>query len=214
MRKLSKAINALKILATIPNYPKCKKCGNADPYIDENGLCYKCFELIKEKPIPKTIPSPSYPDDDEFLDSIIKNNDLIPYLKTRSNYMCILYPFHLIPVDKVSISNAQSVLNKADPKLMEKIIDNAALSGVSDVNDEIRRYCVEWDVMPQNNNLIITLTPAINYNNILMKYQISKNDLAPIIASDDLNKIGVPKWFIRSFKHMSTANPVNFLKGI
>ena len=41
--KIIKAINRFVKLAEIPNYPKCKKCGNADPYLNDD-LCYKCFD--------------------------------------------------------------------------------------------------------------------------------------------------------------------------
>jgi len=46
---IKRALKLINKFAAIPVYNKCKKCGDADPYLGESGLCYKCFDSIKEK---------------------------------------------------------------------------------------------------------------------------------------------------------------------
>ena len=55
--KITKIIELFYKFAAIPIYPKCKRCGNADPYIGDSGLCYKCFEPEKEEEMVTTSPS-------------------------------------------------------------------------------------------------------------------------------------------------------------
>jgi len=41
---IKKALKLFEKFAAIPEYNKCKKCGNADPYLSDDGLCFKCFD--------------------------------------------------------------------------------------------------------------------------------------------------------------------------
>ena len=216
MKRLSKAINILYRFAAIPEYPKCKKCGNADPYLNEDGLCYKCFDPAKKKPAPQTLPSPSYKDDDGTLDSIIKKNNLIPYLKITKKYISVLSPFSIVSfVHSPNVSDIQNKLDMADPKLIEKIIDNAALSG-SHIHDELKNYCLQFDVTSNNSpdHIVISLSPYNDNNTNLYEYPISKKDLEDVSSSDELNKIGVPRWFAKAFNNLSGMGALNFLRSI
>lgn len=44
MINLFRLIDILAKFAEIPVYNKCKKCGDTDPYLGDEGLCYKCFD--------------------------------------------------------------------------------------------------------------------------------------------------------------------------
>jgi len=44
---IKKALQILYKFAEIPVYQKCKKCGDADPFMGDEGLCWKCFEPDK-----------------------------------------------------------------------------------------------------------------------------------------------------------------------
>lgn len=46
---IKRALKLINKFAAIPIYNKCRRCGDADPYLGENELCYKCFDLGKEK---------------------------------------------------------------------------------------------------------------------------------------------------------------------
>jgi len=50
-KKLLSIIDVFYKLAEIPVYQKCKQCGDTDPYMGDEGLCYKCFDPSKPKDI-------------------------------------------------------------------------------------------------------------------------------------------------------------------
>ena len=49
MKNLFNIINQFIKFAKIPVYNKCKKCGDASPDLNEDDLCYKCFDPSKSK---------------------------------------------------------------------------------------------------------------------------------------------------------------------
>ena len=57
MKNLFRLIDILSKFAEIPVYDKCKKCGDTDPYMGDEGLCYKCFDpsISKKEPEKKDI---------------------------------------------------------------------------------------------------------------------------------------------------------------
>lgn len=45
---IKRALRLFEKFAEIPQHAKCKKCGDADPYLND-GLCYKCFDPSEKK---------------------------------------------------------------------------------------------------------------------------------------------------------------------
>ena len=75
MKKLFKALKLLSKFAAIPIYNKCKKCGDADPYLDDDGFCYK-----HSKPAaPKS-----------------QNNSPFPYVKLGNYLVSLTPPYHSV----------------------------------------------------------------------------------------------------------------------
>lgn len=84
---LKRAIRLIEKFAEIPKYPKCKKCGDTDPYLGDDGLCYKCFDQNKSSQLSSS----------DF-EQKVKSLDVFPYIRqSLPIYQCVLPPYKETP---------------------------------------------------------------------------------------------------------------------
>jgi len=144
--RLIKAINKFVKLAEIPDYPKCKICGSADPYLNDDKICYKCFNpaSLKKDDQKAQFQGSKKDEDEQDDDSITKNwNDYSAKRLSRGVYDVPLW--EIVRVGLISFIYPYDLLELFDILAVDKSIIKAEnyLKQFSCISDVVRQKILD-----------------------------------------------------------------------
>jgi len=185
--KIAKLINQFVKLAEIPDYPKCKKCGDADPYLDDNGLCYKCYipptkkdepirgnpkeekKKLSDKELFKKLFPPRTKTPDDLIDTAIAfQDDVLPYIRSINTNKASSFGIYKIfpPHDYITYNVMNALASFEELRVLIPEISDQILT-------HIRQYAQPF-----------RYSTAISFNVWYMKFSAPHNQQAGLIISN------------------------------